>query len=136
MLMDFGSKHKEGDTPNTMLNEMSRRLNDNTRRIRVLEEKQDNIEDRLNVVEKRLMEDIQNVNKDLGAIQQDTKTLGDRLTNGEVDIKKLNIHIKKMISRKELAELREYIELITPLTSKFITRKEVEELIREHVSFK
>ena len=134
--MDFSSKPKDNESGNIMLNQLSRRLNDNTRRIRILEEKFDNVEGRLNIIEKRVMDDFQQTNRIFAETKEDTKTLGDRAANMTVDIKKINTHLSKMISRKEFIELQEYMRLISPVTTKYITRKEAEELIKEHISFK
>ena len=134
--MDFNKKPANEESQNTILNQLSRGLNDNIRRIRILEEKFDNTEGRLNTVEKRLMDDFQQATKSFAEIKQDLRKMSDRFANIEVDIRKLNTQTKKMISRKELIELQEYVNLMNPLTSKYITRKEAEELIRDNVSFK
>lgn len=125
--IDF-SKPKDETAP--MLAEVAKHLNDNTRRIRLVEEQLENVDMRANTIEKNYANDTQVIRKDLLEIQEELRDLRETVTNITIDIKKINKRLTQLVSRKEVKEIQEYVELILPITSKFVTKKEAEEMIK------
>ncbi|NOR85238.1 hypothetical protein GQ473_03910 [archaeon] len=122
------------ETPNSILNEVSRRLNDNTRRIRVLEEKILNIDSRVNTIEQNVINATKQINTGKQETDNELKELLDRLANFEIDIQTMKKTMKKTVTHGELKEINNYIELINPITTKFITKKELLDIIENRVT--
>jgi len=124
-------KEQPNQAFNNLISELSKRLNDNTRRIRVLEEQLGNQETRLNDFEQRLVDETASINKRAANVETKNDELLGKIANVEVDLKKINKQMEKLVTRKEVKELQEYVELMSPISSKFTTRKEVEEMINQ-----
>ncbi|MEA3342727.1 MAG: hypothetical protein U9Q92_01040 [archaeon] len=118
---------------NVMLNNVVNRVNDNSKRIRELEENIRNLKEQLNSLQTESIKQKKNIIDDETSTKNATKQILDRLANLEVDIDKINREIKEMISRREMKEIENYLDLINPITAKFVTKKEVEELIQERL---
>ena len=127
-------KLKTQDTPNSILNEVTRRLNDNTRRVRVLEEKLLNIDSRVNTIEQSVINATKQINIDRQETDNSVKEVFDRIANIEVDIQTFKKSLKKTVTHGELKEINNYLELISPITTKFVTKKELEDIIENKMA--
>lgn len=116
--------------PASIVNEIARRLNDNTRRIRVFEERLRNLDRRVNSLENNVSSENKKTHEDLQKFDVNLKEIRDRVANIDIDIQNFKKELKKLIRKREVKELQSYIELINPITSKYVTRKEVEEMIK------
>jgi hypothetical protein len=57
--------------------------------------------------------------------------ISDRMANIEVDIKNINREKRKFVTSKELDEIENYMDLMNPIHSSFITDKEFKEKMEE-----
>lgn len=114
-----------------IINEVVRRVKDFNRRIRDLEEKVRNINARINTVEDTILEKTKKLNKELGDVNNRTEELQDRVRNAEAEIKNLQRQQRKLVTRREFREMEDYMDLMTPVESAFMTRSEVEDLINK-----
>ena len=119
------------DESGNLLNEVSNRLNDNTRRIRVLEECLRNVDRRVNKAEQSEILDKNQAVKEVRDVQDTLRLMQDRVANLEVDIQAAHRDIKKSVAHTELKEIQNYIDLINPILTKFVTKKEVDEMLRK-----
>lgn len=117
----------------SILNEVSNRLNDNTRRIRVLEERLRNLDTRVNTAEQTEILDKNQVVKDIQGIQDELRIVRDRIANMDVDLQAIHREMKKAVAHSELKEMQNYIDLMNPILTKFVTKKELEEMIEERL---
>jgi len=116
---------------NVMFNNLVNRVNDNSKRIRELEESLRNLKEQMNSLQAESIHQKKTIIENETSSKNSTKQMLDRLANLEVDIDRVNREIKDLITRREFKEIENYLELINPITAKFVTRKEVEELIQE-----
>ncbi len=112
---------KSNDAP--IIGELSRRLNDNTRRIRLIEDELENLDSRVNSIEQTVMDATKEMNKSAQAITEDNTALSDNVSNLSVDIKKINARIKNLVTRQELREMQEYMELMKSITNRISANK-------------
>ncbi len=117
------------DVPVT--NEMIKRLNENTRRIRSLEELNLSLEDKASSIEERLLQEQEEMKARFEEIEESLKDLNIRLMKIENESQKTRKTLEKVVTKPELEELKNFIELINPIKMEFITKKEVEKMIRE-----
>ncbi len=111
------------------LNEVVRRVKDFNRRIRDLEEKVRNINARINTIEDTVLEKTKKLNKEISDVNTRTEEVEDRIRNAESEINNLQRRSRKLVTRREFKELEDYLELMNPVESSFMTRQEVEDLI-------
>jgi len=128
--MAFGSQASDNVA---LINELAHRLNDNTRRIRVLEEKVRNLELQIGTHDQRIMEENKISNGLSQAIGEGLAQIKERIVGLELDSQNLRAELKKSAQKSDLKEVQEYIELISPVTSKYTTRGEVEEIVRQEI---
>lgn len=114
-----------------VLNEVITRVKDFNRRLRDLEEKVRNLNARVNTVEDTLFNKTKKINTELEDINDDVDDLADRARNAESEINNLQRQTRKLVTRRELSELQDYMDLMTPVESSFMTRNEVEKLIEK-----
>lgn len=119
------------NSSNDVLNEVVRRVKDFNRRIRDIEEKVRNINARINTVEDSILEKTKKLNNELGDVTNEVQELQDRMTNLESETKNLKRQTRKMVTRREFSELEDYMDIMTPVESSFMTQKEVENLIEK-----
>ncbi len=112
-------------------NEIIKRLNENTRRIRSMEEIGRLLENKNDSLEERTLENQEEMRKRFDGIEKSLKDLNIRLMKIENESQKLRKTFEKAVTKPELEEMKNYIDLINPIKMEFVTRKEVEKMIRE-----
>lgn len=108
-----------------------KRLNNTTRRVRQIEETVRNIQEQLKSIESRL-------NQQKRDVTQNKETLQDRADDLEDDIQEINAEIqtiqrkmRKLVPRRELSEIEEYMDIMNPINTSFVTEDEVEDIIED-----
>jgi replicative DNA helicase len=114
-----------------ILNELVRRANESTRRLRALEERDAVIETHVSTLEDSVLKIIEE-NRLLG------ETINEKLTNIDNNIvrinnelAKINKNMEKMAKRTELKELENMIAIFNPMKTNFVTKEDVERIVRE-----
>ena len=116
-----------------LVNELARRLNDNTRRIRTLEEKLISLDSRVNGHDQRIMDTTKQINSGELDVSNELVEIKDKLTNLLLDIQNLKSELHKAATLNDMREIQDYIDLINPITTKFATKGEVAEIVREEL---
>jgi len=114
-----------------VLNELVKRLNEYGRRISGLEQVVERIESRIGNVEQVAITQLNNLEIDLEKISQSIDGLAERLTKIENEILRLNKDLGKAALKSDLKKVETFIDVVNPVTSKFVTREEVERLLAE-----
>ncbi|MEA3229682.1 MAG: hypothetical protein U9P44_02095, partial [archaeon] len=78
-------------------------------------------------MEQTIMDTAQELNKTVQHISEDHKGLSDKVVNLAVDIQKINAKLKNLVTRSELREMQEYIELMKPLASRLVLNNRTSE---------
>jgi len=128
--MAFDSK--PGDSPAMMMNELVRRLNENSRRIKYVEQKAEKVESTVTTLEETALLRMNDLKINLERIEQKMTSLAERLNAIETEILHANKEIGKAATKSEVKHLEAYIDLMNPITSKFITREELERVLEEN----
>jgi len=114
-----------------VINQVVNRVNDFNRRIRDLEEKVRNMNARVNTIDESLLEKHQDLNEQIQELEDELGDIRDRLANIEVDVKEINRDKRNFVTEKDLDEIENYMELMNPINSSFVTKKQVKELLEE-----
>ena len=114
-----------------LINRIVNRVNDFNRRVRDLEEKIRNLNARVNTLDDSLLNKTKSLSSDIQDLNDDMSGIRDRLANMEVDIQELNREKKKYVTKQEIDEIENYMDLMNPIKSSFTTEKEVKQLIED-----
>ncbi|MFB6088217.1 MAG: hypothetical protein ABEK36_00380 [Candidatus Aenigmatarchaeota archaeon] len=124
---------KESSNPQQIINELVKRVNENSRRLRELEENIRTLETKISSLQDDFL-DNKDKNKDnFEDLEENIKDLNTRVMKIENEAKRLNKRLDKTVTTSEFDEVENFIDLISPLNSKFTTENQVREMIREEM---
>ena len=124
---------KQPRTINTILNDVIQRVNDDTQRLRVLEQSSESLTSRMNSLEQAILQSRRDMQKAFSEINEGIAVLDDRLTKTESTMKEVINHVKKLVTESQVKELQNLIELYNPVKSNFVTKEEMEKFVSERL---
>jgi len=116
-------------TVSSVLNEMIKRVNSDARRLRLIEQDTSIHKTRIGILEKEFLEQKRNYLKVIKGLENRIEKQEDTLIKMENYIKEIVKQLKRSATKADLGGLEELVDLFNPLTSKFVTKKEVNKLI-------
>lgn len=116
--------------------ELVKRINDETRRIRLLEQSIDRFEADLENLESAVAAQTADFKSEEDSVAKQIKSLSDRLLVLENAISRMEKEMAKRATKAELKQIDSYISLMSPMTTKFVTREEMERAINDKISKK
>ncbi len=116
-------------TLRSVINELVERVNTDTRRLRVLEEKTENLESKVNTLKDMTLQEKKQTGARLDEVsawlkKQDTRTV--RMEKTLEDIVK---QFKNVATTSKIKELETLVEMYSPLKSEFVTRDELDRIL-------
>jgi len=124
---------KQPRTINTILNDVIQRVNDDTQRLRVLEQSSESLTSRMNSLEQAILQSRREMQKAFSEINEGIAALDERLTKAESTMKEIINHVKKLVTESQVKELQNLIELYNPVKSNFVTKEEMEKFVSERM---
>jgi uncharacterized UPF0160 family protein len=125
---------KQPRTINTILNDVIQRVNDDTQRLRILEQSSESLTSRMNTLEQAMLQNRKEFQKAFSDINDGIISLDDRLAKTENTMKEVINHVKKLVTESQLKELQNLIEIYNPVKSSFVTKEEMEKFASEKLS--
>lgn len=114
-----------------ILNELVDRTNSNTKRLRILEQRDRSLSSRATSIERELQNMNRHMNKIILDVDTKIKKHEDRLRKTDFVLKEVVKQMKKLATVSKISELEQLIEIYNPLKSQFMTKEEVERLMQE-----
>jgi chromosome segregation ATPase len=111
--------------------EISRRMNESERRIRYLEQRVERTESSLRRLEEDLTSGINSLKFNLEALSEKISKLKEKIENIGVELSKISEQLKRFATKAEVKQIETFMELISPVTSKFVTRDELERALEK-----
>jgi len=111
--------------------ELVKRLNEGTRRTRSLEQRVDRIENRISGMEETVIEQMNNLKIELDRIGQKIANATQQLTTINNEILRINRELGKTATKQEVKEVETFIDMVNPITAKFVTKDELERRLEE-----
>ena len=111
--------------------EIVRSVNDNTRRIRILEQGLEGVRSRISALEEKVIDEVENIKKWLDQLSVDVKDVSKKLTEIHSEILKINKELDKTARKTELKEIESLLELYNPIKSQFVTADQVRRMLEE-----
>jgi hypothetical protein len=125
--MVFEKKVPQNFTP--INNEIVITTNENTRRIRILEQTLDSIRNRLSSIEERLIDEMGDTKKWMDQVSLDMKEISNDLKEIRTEILRINKDLDKAARKTEVKELENLLDIYNPIKSHFVTKDEVIRLL-------
>jgi len=91
-----------------------------------LEEKIRNLNARVNTIDDTVLEKHNDVSREIQELNDELSSVRDRVANMEVDIKEINREKRKFVTSTEIEEIENYMDLMSPLNSNYVTQKQLE----------
>ncbi len=114
--------------------DMVGRLNNNARRIRQLEETSRNLQEQVKNIEDEINQQKNKISTNEDRIQEGLEQLEEKVDNLSAEVHSLQRETRKLVTRREFNELQEYMDLMDPVTSSFVTKSEVEDIVEEKLT--
>lgn len=123
---------EKGDVK-AVASELVRRINEDARRIRSLEQHIERMEMSFSTLEERLLTQLGDLKIGLERIGSKIASLSDKVVDTETNVARLTKELGKAASKAEIKQIQTYLEIINPITSKFVTKDELERAMQEKV---
>jgi len=115
----------------SILNEIVRRLSENTRRLRTLEDRSSLLEGRIGSLQDNVIRLNEKIRDNFKTDEGSKKDNDVQLMKIENDLNKLSKQIERLARKSELKELENLIELFNPLKQTFITKKQLNRILEQ-----
>jgi len=119
---------KTGDIK-VVATELVKRMNEDIRRIRLLEDRIERMENRVERVENTALNQLENLRIKLENIVGRIGKVSERLTAIDNEIVGINKRLGKAASKSEIKSLETFIDVLNPITSRFVTKDELERAV-------
>jgi len=113
--------------------ELARGMNENTRRIRVLEQNLEAVRSRISGLEEKVIDEMNNLKKWLDQISADVKLISESLRKIRSELLRINKELEKAARKTEVKELESLLELYNPIKSHFVTIEQVRKIVDEEM---
>jgi RPA family protein len=114
--------------------ELINRVNENIRRLRVLENRVKALDNRINSMEQNTLVQSRNLQKSLSERDIKITNLEEGLRKTEMTMREILKQLKFVATKTNVEELKHLVDIYNPLKSKFATIEEVETMINEKLS--
>lgn len=99
-----------------IMQELVRRSNEETRRLKTVEQRLDSLEDKINIMVEGNMERTKKANAKLTELDVKLDNLINQVTNLEANVEKITRQLEKFAQKRDLKEIENMINLLTPVT--------------------
>lgn len=117
-----------------ILSDMINRVNENVQRLRVMEQKIQAIDIRINSTEQNRLSSNKNALKDISEKDIKTAELEERLAKMETAYNEILKQLKMAATKSNVDELKELVSIYNPMKSSFVTKEEMERFFEEKQS--
>ena len=117
-----------------IINELIKRINQDSRRIHFIEQKIERIESGMRSLDETVLMQLNDLKLALEKISNKIADVADRLVSMENETARINSRLGKTATKSEVKQLETFIDLINPITSKFITKDELERALDDRLA--
>jgi chromosome segregation ATPase len=114
-----------------LANEMVRRLNEYSNRMKNVELRLERLEGRVTSIEETVLGQLNNLKVGLERLGQKISLVSERLESMENEILRINKELGKTALKSDIKKIETFIDIVNPVTSKFVTKEELERILEE-----
>ncbi|OGW55103.1 MAG: hypothetical protein A2Y81_05665 [Nitrospirae bacterium RBG_13_43_8] len=111
--------------------ELLRRVNESGRRIRLLEQRMERVDDSISGLEENVLTQLDDLKLGIERLSDKILKISERLNSIDVEIDKVNKGLNKAATKSEVKQLETFVDVVNPITSKFVTMEQVERALEE-----
>jgi predicted nucleic acid-binding Zn-ribbon protein len=112
-----------------VINELVRRINEDTRRIRALEQRLSRIDNSIGSLQENALTQLNDLKVRLEKISNGLVGVSEKLNLIENEILRINKELIKTATKTEVKQIESFIDLLNPIKSRFVTRDEAERML-------
>ena len=116
---------------NAALSELLKRINEDRRRMRMMEQSVERLENSLSALEETVLTQLNEFKFSLERVNAKNEAMAGRLTAVEANTAKLAKSTDKAATKLELRQLESFVDLVNPVTSKFVTKDELDRALED-----
>jgi len=120
----------DDDKGTKVMTNIINRVNENIRRLRIMEQKMEAIDARIDSAEQNIMGQTKNFQKSLEERDMKMTEVDERLMGLETTTKEILKQLRMVATKSKVEELKELIEIYNPLKSSFVTKEELENAMK------
>lgn len=113
-----------------ILQELVRRSNEETGRLRALEQQLQALENRMKTLEETSIERAKKFNTKFTEIDAMLRNVGDEVLKLNNSMEKFNRQVSKFARKKDIKEIENMFDLLSPIKQEFVTKEELEEELK------
>ncbi|MCX6817650.1 MAG: hypothetical protein NTU57_02235 [Candidatus Aenigmarchaeota archaeon] len=110
------------------------RVNENVQRLRVIEQKMQAADLRINSAEQNVVSYTKNMQKELSDKNTTISQIDERIEKIEIAYMEILKQLKLVATRANLDELKQLVSIYDPMKSSFVTKEEMERFVEEKLS--
>ncbi len=114
-----------------ILQELVRRSNNDSRRLKELEQRFDALDMKMKTIENTVLKKHKDLDTHFTDIETRVREMEERLMGFQTTFDKFNRQAAKFAMRRDIKELEHMFELFNPVTGKFVTVDELDNKLRE-----
>ena len=126
-------EHADKETKDLAV-ELIKRVNDSERRIRIIEQRIDRLENAIGSLQDNSLTQVNDLKLALEKISNKLVSISEKLMSIEMEMLRFNKELSKTATKRELKQIETFVELINPVTAKFITKDEVERVLDDRLA--
>jgi uncharacterized coiled-coil protein SlyX len=111
--------------------ELIKKVNDNIKRLRILEQRIAMLETRENSVEINTSNQYKTLQKSISDLESKMNAQEEMIEKLDTTLKEIIKQIKTLASKSDVLEIKELVDIFNPLKSNFVTKEDVERMIEE-----
>lgn len=123
---------KEADIK-VVTSELVKRINESGRRIRLFEQRMDRIDNSVSGLGDNALAQLDDLKFLIEKLNSEIVRIGERLSGMEDEIGRLKKDLDKTATKIELKQIETFIDVVNPITSKFVTKDEMERELEERM---
>ena len=124
------------DEVKVVMSELVRRINEDMRRIRSVEQRTERIDTAFAGLEERMLTQLSDLKISLEKIGNKISAVSDRIAEFEKEMSRMEKEMSRTASKADVKQIETYLDIVNPLTSKFVTKDELERFLEEKMSRK
>jgi septation ring formation regulator EzrA len=111
--------------------ELLRRVNEGSRRIRLLEQRMDRVDDSIGGLEENVLTQLDDLKLGIERLSDKILKISERLNSIDGEIDKVNKVLDKAATKSEVKQLETFVDVVNPITSKFVTAEQLDRVLEE-----
>ena len=119
------------ETHGLIMQELVRRSNEDSRRLRTIEQRVDSMEARLVALEDTLLDRTKKMNSKFAELDTTIKIASDELLMVKTTLERISRQMSSFARKQDLKEIEHMFDLLSPIRQEFVTKEQLDEELKQ-----